>query len=75
MVPRPREIFVTLHGEPYLLWRPFDQHGAVALDQDLQQRDLLLQLGCEYGQGYFYGRPQPAPHTDEIAPSVEIESR
>ena len=35
MVPRPREIFVTLHGEPYLLWRPFDQHGA--------ETDILLQ--------------------------------
>ncbi len=24
------------------------------------QRDILLELGCQCGQGYFYGRPQPA---------------
>ena len=30
--------------------------------ESLRQRDLLLELGCEYGQGYLYGRPQPAPH-------------
>ena len=25
------------------------------------QRDILLQLGCQYGQGYLYGWPEPAP--------------
>ncbi|MFC7301724.1 EAL domain-containing protein [Cognatiluteimonas weifangensis] len=24
------------------------------------QRDILLELGCQFGQGYFYGHPQPA---------------
>ncbi|MEN1924855.1 putative bifunctional diguanylate cyclase/phosphodiesterase [Luteimonas qiangzhengi] len=24
-----------------------------------RQRDVLLRLGCEYGQGYLYGSPQP----------------
>ena len=23
------------------------------------QRDALLALGCRYGQGYLFGRPQP----------------
>jgi EAL domain-containing protein (putative c-di-GMP-specific phosphodiesterase class I) len=27
--------------------------------EDDAQRDLLLKLGCTYGQGYLYGRPQP----------------
>jgi putative transposase len=31
------EMFVTLRGEPYLLWRPVDQHGA-ELDIPLQKR-------------------------------------
>ncbi|HVR80525.1 MAG TPA: EAL domain-containing protein [Luteimonas sp.] len=35
--------------------------------ESAKQRDLLLELGCEYGQGYFYGRPQPAPLRDEAA--------
>jgi EAL domain-containing protein (putative c-di-GMP-specific phosphodiesterase class I) len=25
------------------------------------QRDALLALGCVYGQGYLYSRPQPLP--------------
>ncbi|GAA3931144.1 EAL domain-containing protein [Luteimonas lutimaris] len=25
------------------------------------QRDILRQLGCEYGQGFLYGRPEPEP--------------
>jgi len=28
------------------------------------QRDTLLELGCQCGQGYLYGRPQPAPLLD-----------
>ncbi len=28
--------------------------------ETLQQRDLLLQLGCGFGQGYYYGRPEPS---------------
>ncbi|HEY9541285.1 MAG TPA: EAL domain-containing protein, partial [Luteimonas sp.] len=24
-----------------------------------EQRDILRQLGCEFGQGYLYGRPSP----------------
>ncbi|MDB5788103.1 MAG: transposase family protein, partial [Caballeronia mineralivorans] len=31
------EVFVTLRGEPYLLWRAVDQHG-VELDILLQKR-------------------------------------
>jgi EAL domain-containing protein (putative c-di-GMP-specific phosphodiesterase class I) len=38
--------------------------------ESLRQRDLLLELGCEYGQGYLYGRPQPAPSTERTAKPV-----
>ncbi len=27
-----------------------------------QQRQILQDMGCEYGQGYLLGRPQPAAH-------------
>ncbi|MEO6364747.1 MAG: EAL domain-containing protein, partial [Luteimonas sp.] len=27
-----------------------------------QQRDALVAMGCVYGQGYLFGRPQPASH-------------
>src|SRR5471032_1195763 len=33
------EVFVTLRGEPYLLWRAVDQHGA--------ELDMLLQKRCD----------------------------
>jgi len=26
-----------------------------------EQRDLLISLGCEYFQGYFFARPMPLP--------------
>lgn len=30
-----------------------------------QQRDLLLQIGCAYGQGYWFGRPVDAGYATE----------
>ena len=35
--PGPTYLFVTLRGEPYLLWRAVDEHGA-ELDILLQKR-------------------------------------
>ena len=29
--------------------------------ETVAQRDILVELGCQYGQGYLYGWPQPAP--------------
>lgn len=31
-----------------------------------EQADLLLRLGCELGQGWLYGRPQPAERIAEV---------
>jgi EAL domain-containing protein (putative c-di-GMP-specific phosphodiesterase class I) len=31
------------------------------------QREALVALGCRYGQGYLFGRPQPA-----VAPAAQI---
>jgi EAL domain-containing protein (putative c-di-GMP-specific phosphodiesterase class I) len=28
--------------------------------ETLEQRDLLIAAGCDYGQGYFFSRPIPA---------------
>jgi putative transposase len=44
------EVFVTLRGEPYLLWRAIDQHGA--------ELDILLQKGRDTCQP----RILPLPH-------------
>ncbi|AUT66744.1 IS6 family transposase [Paraburkholderia terrae] len=43
------EMFVTLRGEPYLLWRAADQHGA--------ELDVLLQKRCDKAAAKrFFGR-------------------
>lgn len=34
------------------------------------QRDLLKDMGCGYGQGYFYGKPQPSAATAEAGGQV-----
>jgi diguanylate cyclase (GGDEF)-like protein len=31
------------------------------------QREALLRMGCEFGQGYLFGRPQPAAHWRGLA--------
>ena len=28
-------------------------------DRDQAQREALIALGCRYGQGFLFGRPQP----------------
>jgi diguanylate cyclase (GGDEF)-like protein len=40
--------------------------------ETVEQRAILQQLGCEYGQGYLYGRPQPeSSDPDRVAVAVE----
>lgn len=47
---------------------------AVALDMQViaegieteQQRDLLLEMGCQHGQGYWFGKPVPADIATEM---------
>ncbi|NLD51242.1 MAG: EAL domain-containing protein, partial [Clostridiaceae bacterium] len=51
---------------------------AVALDMSAiaegieteQQRDVLLEMGCKYGQGYWFGRPV----TSDMATQILTES-
>ncbi|PJC13055.1 MAG: hypothetical protein CO066_08560, partial [Comamonadaceae bacterium CG_4_9_14_0_8_um_filter_60_18] len=31
-----------------------------------QQRDLLAQAGCDYGQGYLFSRPVPASDFEKL---------
>ena len=31
-----------------------------------QQQDLLIDIGCNYGQGYFLARPMPASQFEQI---------
>ncbi len=30
--------------------------------ESVEQRDLLRRLGCQFGQGFLFGQPQPASH-------------
>ena len=36
-----------------------------------QQKDLLLKMGCEYGQGYWFGRPVTA----EVATQMLLDQQ
>jgi diguanylate cyclase (GGDEF)-like protein/PAS domain S-box-containing protein len=41
-----------------------DSLGLTVIPEGIEseaQRDALLALGCRYGQGYLFGRPEPAP--------------
>ena len=31
-----------------------------------QQRDFLLAMGCQYGQGYWFGKPMTAEAATEL---------
>jgi len=62
-----RSFISQMQGQVYTLMR-----GLVSTAHDLgirvvaegveteAQRDLLLEIGCRYGQGYFFGKPAPA---------------
>ncbi len=36
-----------------------------------QQRDLLQQIGCDYGQGFLFSKPLPAPAFEQLLQSNE----
>jgi len=41
-----------------------------------QQRQLLTDLGCAYGQGFLFGRPQPAPGSPGAGkPQAKVSGR
>ena len=34
--------------------------------ETIEQRDVLKQLGCDHGQGYYFARPMPADKVEEL---------
>jgi putative transposase len=56
------EVFVTLRGEPYLLWRAVDEHGAELdmLSQTRQsRRQTLLEARASFVPGATQNRHRP----------------
>lgn len=39
-----------------------------------QQRDLLHQIGCDFGQGYFFSRPVPVCEFEQFIQSFQISA-
>ncbi|HZX29347.1 MAG TPA: EAL domain-containing protein, partial [Telluria sp.] len=34
--------------------------------ETVQQRDLLIGAGCDYGQGFLFAKPMPAEEFDQL---------
>ena len=39
---------------------------AASFAENEQQRDFLLAMGCQYGQGYWFGKPMTAEAATEL---------
>ncbi|MCM1132492.1 MAG: GGDEF and EAL domain-containing protein [Ruminococcus flavefaciens] len=38
--------------------------------ENTEQEDILREMGCDYGQGYLYGKPMPAQQLEELMESL-----
>jgi EAL domain-containing protein (putative c-di-GMP-specific phosphodiesterase class I) len=55
----------------YQVMERADQLGIQVLGEGIETKeewDWLRQLGVDYGQGYFIGKPQPYPEKELILP-------
>lgn len=59
--------------------RDFDLETIAEGIERVAERDGLLHLGCDEGQGYLFGKPMPAPHFAEAfgiaPPQTAVRSR
>ncbi|MCA9121784.1 MAG: EAL domain-containing protein [Planctomycetaceae bacterium] len=66
--PRQRQLLSTL----VTMVRDF---GSAALAEGVEsdwEHDVCCELGFEFGQGYFYGKPQPAEHLNGQSRSLSL---
>jgi len=40
--------------------------------ETVQQRDLLIEAGCDYGQGYLFARPIDAHEFETLAQMLKV---
>jgi PAS domain S-box-containing protein len=64
----------TIVGSMISLGRELDVLVIAEGIETEDQRSILLDLGCEIGQGYLFGRPQPASDLDPVLTAARVRN-